>query len=87
MCKQIKSLLSLTLLQKVYSHFSFHLPAILLFVSIWEKFHEDIYHSPPHASVITGNILITIIIFARYHLLPASSSTDSMTDSHYLGAI
>ena len=31
------------------------------------KSYEDIYHSP-YVSVITRNILITIIRFARYHL-------------------
>ena len=50
------------------------------------KMYEDIYHSPPHVFVITGNILITIIRFARYHLLLASNST-FMTDSMYLGTI
>ena len=48
----------------------------------WEKSYEDIYDSPPHVSVITGNILITIIRFTRYHLLLASSNT-FMTDSMY----
>ena len=28
------------------------------------------YHFPPHVSIITGNILITIITFACYYLLP-----------------
>ena len=39
------------------------------------------YHSPSHVSIITGNILITI--FARYHILFASSSTFT-TDTQYL---
>ena len=42
------------------------------------KSYEDVHHSPPHVSVITGNILITIIRFTRHHLL-ASNST-FMTD-------
>ena len=54
------------------------------FFSTWEKSCEDIYHSPPHVSAITGNILITIIRFALYHLPLASNST-FMTDSMYLG--
>ena len=45
-----------------------------------------IHHSPPHVSVTTGNILITIIIFAYYHLLLAFSTT-FMVDSIYLGTI
>ena len=40
---------------------SLHLPTIQLFISTWEKNYEDIYHFPPHVSVITRNILITII--------------------------
>ena len=43
-------------------------------------------HSPLQVSVITGNILITIIRFACYHLFLASNST-FMTDSLYLGTI
>ena len=40
-------------------------------------------HAPSHISVITGNIPITVIRFARYHpLLPASSTF--ITDSMYL---
>ena len=37
-------------------------------------------HAPPHVSIITGKILITITRFARYHLLFASTST-FMTNS------
>ena len=37
------------------------------------------YHSLPHVSVITKNILITIKRFSHHHLLPASNST-FMTD-------
>ena len=83
--EEIKSsLLIQTLLQKVYSvllqnSFAYNL------VFYFNMGNEDIYHSPPHVSVITGNILITIIRFARYHLL-ASNST-FMTDSMYLGII
>ena len=55
------------------SSFSFYLPTIQLIISIRGKSYEDIYHSPPHASVITGNILIRIIIFFRYHLLASST--------------
>ena len=39
---------------------------------------------PPHVSVITGNILITIITFGRCHLLLSFNSI-FMTDSQYLG--
>ena len=67
--EQIKSSLLLTLLQCVYSYRSFHLPAIQLFISSWKKSYKDIYHSPAHVSVITGNILITITRFSPYHLL------------------
>ena len=49
---------------------------------VWRHTHP----SPPHISVITGNILITTIRFARYHLLLASNSF-FMTDSLYLGTI
>ena len=49
---------------------SFHLPTIQLFISKWEKSYEDIYLSPPHISVITGNILITI---KKIFPLPSSS--------------
>ena len=62
------------------------MPAIQLFVSTWEKNYEHIYHSPPHVSVTTGNILITIIRFAPYHLLLSSNRT-FMTDSQYLDTI
>ena len=48
-----------------------------------EKSYEDIYHSPPHVSVITGKILITICC---YHPLLAFNST-FMTGSVYLGTI
>ena len=61
---------------------------IQLSISTWEKSFEDIYPSP-HISVVTGNILITIITIIRlahYHLLLASNST-FMTDSLYLGTI
>ena len=62
------------------------MPTIQLFISTWEKSYEDIYLSPPHVSVTTGNILITIIRFAHYHVLLASNST-FMTDSMSLGTI
>ena len=65
---------------------SFHLLTIQLFISTWEKSYEDIHHSPPHVSIITGNILMTIIRFSRYHLLLTSNST-FMADSMYLGTI
>ena len=79
------SLLIKALVQKVYSSFSFHLPTIQLFISPWVKSYEDIYHSPPHVSVITRNTLTKIIRFARYHLLASNSTL--MTDSMYLGTI
>ena len=44
------------------------------------------YHSPPRVSIITKNILITVIRFACYYLLLAFNST-LMTDSWYLCAI
>ena len=47
---------------------------------------EGIYHSPSHVFVITGNILITAIRLARYHL-PLASNNTLMTDSMYLGTI
>ena len=57
----------------------------LLFSFLFQqKSYEDIYHSPQHVSVITGNILIMIIRFASYDLLLASSSA-FMTDFVYLG--
>ena len=37
------------------------------------KNYEDINHFPPHVSIITENIPITIIRFARYHLLLATA--------------
>ena len=41
-----------------------------------KKSFEEIYVSViPHVSVITENILITIIRFTRYHLMLASNST------------
>ena len=53
-------------------YFSFYLPTIQLIISTRGKSYEDIYHSPPHASVIIGNILIRIIRFsATISLLPA----------------
>ena len=79
------SLLIKALVQKVYSSFSFHLHTIQLFISPWVKSYEDIYHSPPHVSVITRNILTKIIRFARYHLLASNSTL--MADSMYLGTI
>ena len=39
----------------------FHLPAKQLFILTWEKSYDYIYLSPPHVSIITGNILKTII--------------------------
>ena len=50
------------------------------------KNYEDIYHSPPHVSFVTNSILMTMLRFARYHLLLTSSST-FMTDSLHLGTI
>ena len=41
--------------------------------------YDDIYYSPSYVSVVTRNILITIIRFARCHFLLACSST-FMTD-------
>ena len=79
MGQQITSPLLLTLLLKFYSCFSFHLAAMQLFISIGEKSYEDKYHFPPHVPVITENILIAIIRFARYYLQVASNST-FMTD-------
>ena len=58
----------------------------MLFISTWEKSYEGIYHSPPHVSVITGNILIMMTRFAHYYLLLASNST-LMTDSQYFDTI
>ena len=57
-----------------------------LVISTWEKSYEDIYHCPPHVSVIRRIILITIIRFALSYLLLASNST-FITDSMYLGTI
>ena len=53
-------------MHEVYSYFSFHLPAIQRRISTRKKGCKHISHSP-HVSVITGNILITIIRSARYH--------------------
>ena len=50
------------------------------------KSYNEIYCFLPNVSFITGIILITIIRFARYHLLLASNST-SMTGSMYLSTI
>ena len=89
MDEQVKSSRLLTLLEKVYSYFSFHLPAIQFFISTWIKRFKDIYRSPPHISVVTGNIvirIITIIRFARYRLLLTSSST-FINDPMYLDTI
>ena len=71
------------LLQYVYSYFSFYYPSAFYF-SMGKKLWRYIYNSPPHVSVITGNILITRIKFARYHLLLATNST-FLADSMYLG--
>ena len=86
MGEQLKSWLLLSLLQQFYSYFRFHLPAIQFFILTWEKNSENTYHSPPHVSSIARNIPITIIRFARYHLLLAYNST-FMTDSQYLDEI
>ena len=50
---------------------SAHKPA---FCFITGKSYKEMYHFPLHASVITRNTLITIIKFARYHLLLACNS-------------
>ena len=50
------------------------------------KSYEDIYHSSPHDSVLTGNMLISIVRFARYDLLLGFNTT-FMTDSQHLGTI
>ena len=44
MREQIKSLFLLTLLQKVYFCFLYHLPAIQRFTSTWTKSYKDVYH-------------------------------------------
>ena len=59
---------------------------IQLFISTWGKSYEHKYHSPPYVSLITGDILITIIRFACYHPLLNINST-FLTDSKYLGTI
>ena len=86
MGEQIKSTLLLTLWQQVYSYFSFHLPAIRLFISTWKKSYEDVYHSALHVSATTRNMKITIKRFTSYHLLLSSNST-FMTKSLNLGTI
>ena len=55
--------------------------AIQLFISVF-----NLFHSLLHVSVITENILITIIRFASYYLLLISNNT-FMIDSQYLGTI
>ena len=50
------------------------------------KSYDDIYHSPPHVSVFTGNMLITIMRFAHYHL-PLAYNSSVMIDSMYLVTI
>ena len=50
------------LLQKVYCC---HLPAVEVFISTLEKNYDHIKHSL-HISIITANILITIIRFSHY---------------------
>ena len=45
MDEQVKSSRLLTLLEKVYSYFSFHLPAIQFFISTWIKRFKDISFS------------------------------------------
>ena len=86
MGEKIKSsILIKTLLQYVYSYLSFYLPIIQPFISTWEESYEDIYPSSSYVSVITGNILITIIRFSL-----TSSSCFQQTDWWlilYLGAI
>ena len=74
----------LTLFPSFYSS-GFFLPAIQHFFNTG-KSYEDISHSPPYVSVITGYILTTVIRFARNYLLLASNNT-FMTDSQYLGTI
>ena len=68
MGEQIKSSLLLMPMQYVYSCFSFHVPAIQLFISTWEKSYEEISYSAIHGSVITGSIVLKRL----------------MTDSQYL---
>ena len=58
----------------------------LIFLFQRGKNYKHIYHTPLHVPVITGNIIITLIRFACYHLLLASSST-FMTDSGYVGTL
>ena len=77
MGEEIKSsFLIKMLLRQVCSYFSFHLPAVQIFISTWEKSYEDVCHSLLHVSVITRNILITIIRFTCYYLLLASHFHD-----------
>ena len=58
--------------------------ALFQYVKKAMKIYIYIYNSPPHVSVVTGNILITRIKFTRYHLLLATNST-FLVDSMYLG--
>ena len=54
---------------------------ILTGKNLWRR-----HHSPVHISVITENILLTIIRYARYHLLLVSNRI-YVTDSQYWGTI
>ena len=56
----------------------------VFYFSMEQKLWKKTYHSPPYFSVIARN-LITIIRFARYHLLV--SSRIFMTNSLYLDTV
>ena len=71
MGEQIKSSLLLMPIQLIYSCFSFHVSAIHLFISTWEKSYEEIFYSAIHASALTRNIVLIRL----------------MTDSQYLRTI
>ena len=85
MNEQIKSFLLLTLCS------NFSLPSAFMCLEsrfLFQRGENVIktYHSPPHVPVVTGNILITIKRFTRYHLVVASNSIVT-TGSLYVGTI
>ena len=76
--KRVKTNLCITVYETLTCHvecFSFYKHSLLILqCSTWEKSYEHIYHSPPHVSVMFGNILITIIRFARNRLFTSNST-------------
>ena len=88
MGKQIKSSVLLTSLQQVVSYFSFHLPAIQLFISTWS---ENYTYKNNRYIILLYMFLLLQETKRQYNIICSLQSSarfqQRLHDSQYLGAI